>query len=133
VFLSLYVYVCMTINQRELDGLQSRIEGTKTAKNWEIIVSFLYNTKCFKIGFIKLVKSLASLEWAEDSEANTETRPPDLWPLAKLLCFPACFSSYKTQVLPVTQLVMHVILFHLVIAENRRPETLSLSHGWPLL
>jgi hypothetical protein len=47
-------------------------------------------------------------------------------------CFslPDCFSACKTtQELPVTQLARHVNLFHLVIADNRRPETLSLPHG----
>jgi hypothetical protein len=33
------------------------------------------------------------------------------------------------QELPVTQLAMHVDLFHLVVTDNRRPETLSLPHG----
>jgi hypothetical protein len=47
-------------------------------------------------------------------------------------CFslPDCFSACKTtQELPVTQLARHVNLFHLVIADNQRPETLSLPHG----
>jgi hypothetical protein len=46
-------------------------------------------------------------------------------------CFsPDCFSACKTtQELPVTQLARHVVLFHLVIADNWRPETLSLPHG----
>jgi hypothetical protein len=35
----------------------------------------------------------------------------------------------KPHELPVTQLARHVNLFHLVIADNRRPETLSLPHG----
>jgi hypothetical protein len=35
----------------------------------------------------------------------------------------------KSQELPVTQLARHVDLFHLVIADNQRPETLSLPHG----
>jgi hypothetical protein len=44
-----------------------------------------------------------------------------------LACFPALFA--KTQELPVTQLVRHVHLFHLVITDNQRPQTLSLPHG----
>jgi hypothetical protein len=47
-------------------------------------------------------------------------------------CFslPDCFSACKTtQELPVTQLARHVDLFHLVITDNQRPETLSLPHG----
>jgi hypothetical protein len=35
----------------------------------------------------------------------------------------------KSQELPVTQLAKHVNLFHLVITDNQRPETLSLPHG----
>jgi hypothetical protein len=35
----------------------------------------------------------------------------------------------KPQELPVFQLSRHVNLFHLVITDNRRPETLSLPHG----
>jgi hypothetical protein len=35
----------------------------------------------------------------------------------------------KPQELPVSQLARHVDLFHLVITDNRRPETLSLPHG----
>jgi hypothetical protein len=44
-------------------------------------------------------------------------------------CFPACFSAYKTQELPVTQLARHVDLFHLMITDNQRQETLSIPHG----
>jgi hypothetical protein len=47
-------------------------------------------------------------------------------------CFslPDCFLACKTtQELPVTQLARHVDLFHLVIADNWRSETLSLPHG----
>jgi hypothetical protein len=47
-------------------------------------------------------------------------------------CFslPDYFSACKTtQELPVTQLARHVDLFHLVITDNRRPETLSIPHG----
>jgi hypothetical protein len=47
-------------------------------------------------------------------------------------CFslPDCFSTCKiTHELPVTQLARNVDLFHLVIADYRRPETLSLPHG----
>jgi hypothetical protein len=41
-----------------------------------------------------------------------------------------CFSACKTiQELPVIQLARHVDLFHLVITNNWRPETLSLSCG----
>jgi hypothetical protein len=40
--------------------------------------------------------------------------------------FLACITS---QELPVTQLARHVDLFHLVITDNQRPETLSLPHG----
>jgi hypothetical protein len=36
----------------------------------------------------------------------------------------------KSQELPVFQLARHVDLLHLVIADNRRPETLSLPHGF---
>jgi hypothetical protein len=44
--------------------------------------------------------------------------------------FSDCFSACKaTQELPVTQLARHVDLFHLVITDNQRPETLSLPHG----
>jgi hypothetical protein len=40
----------------------------------------------------------------------------------------------KSQELPVTQLARHVYLFHLVITDNWRPETLSPSPMvWPLL
>jgi hypothetical protein len=43
---------------------------------------------------------------------------------------PVCFSAWKTpQELPVTQLARHVDLFHLVITNNQRPESLSLPHG----
>jgi hypothetical protein len=35
----------------------------------------------------------------------------------------------KSQKLPVSQLARHVDLFHLVITDNQRPETLSLPHG----
>jgi hypothetical protein len=43
---------------------------------------------------------------------------------------PDCFWACKTtQGLPVTQLARHVDLFHLVMADNQRPETLSLPHG----
>jgi hypothetical protein len=42
---------------------------------------------------------------------------------------PACFSAYKIQELPVTQLARQVDLFHLVTTENQRPKTLSLPHG----
>jgi hypothetical protein len=48
-------------------------------------------------------------------------------------CFslPDCFSACKTtQELPVTQLARHVDLFHLMIADNQRPETLSLPYGF---
>jgi hypothetical protein len=34
-----------------------------------------------------------------------------------------------TQELPVTQLASHVDLFHLVITDNQRPDSLSLPHG----
>jgi hypothetical protein len=47
-------------------------------------------------------------------------------------CFslPDCFSACKpTQELPVTQLARHVNLFHLVISDNQRPESLSLPHS----
>jgi hypothetical protein len=74
------------------------------------------------------VRSLAFLGWAEGPEASTETRPPDLWLLAKLPCLFPC-SAYKTQELPVTQLARYVDLFHLVITDNQRPETLSLLYG----
>jgi hypothetical protein len=48
-------------------------------------------------------------------------------------CFslPDCFSACKTtQGLPVTQLARQVDLFHLVITDNQRPETLSLPSPW---
>jgi hypothetical protein len=38
----------------------------------------------------------------------------------------------KPQELPVTQLARHVDLFHLVITDNWRPETLSIPHGLDL-
>jgi hypothetical protein len=44
-------------------------------------------------------------------------------------CFPACFSAYKTQELPIPPLARHVDLFHLVITDNQRPDSLSLPHG----
>jgi hypothetical protein len=44
-------------------------------------------------------------------------------------CFPACFSAYKTQEFPLIQLPRNVNLFHVVITDNQRPETLSLPHG----
>jgi hypothetical protein len=47
-------------------------------------------------------------------------------------CFslPDCFLACKTtQELSVTQLARHVDLFHLVIADNQWPKTLSLPHG----
>jgi hypothetical protein len=45
-------------------------------------------------------------------------------------CFSDCFSACKTpQELPVTQLARQVDLFHLVITDNQRPETLSLPYG----
>jgi hypothetical protein len=76
------------------------------------------------------VRSLAFLGCMESPEASTETRPPDLWLLAQLPC---CFCAWKTpQELPVTQLARHVNLFHLVIADNQRPETPS-PVAWPLL
>jgi hypothetical protein len=82
---------------------------------------------------IKLsVRSLAFLGLAEDPKASIKTRPPDLWPLVSplLVSLPDCFSACKTtQELPVTQLARHVNLFHLVIADNRTPETLALPHG----
>jgi hypothetical protein len=43
---------------------------------------------------------------------------------------PVCFSAWKTpQELPVTQLARHVDLFYLAIADNQRPDSLSLPHG----
>jgi hypothetical protein len=44
---------------------------------------------------------------------------------------PACFPAplAKPQELSVTQLARHVDVFHLVITDNWRPETLSLPHG----
>jgi hypothetical protein len=43
---------------------------------------------------------------------------------------PDCFSACKTtQKLPVNQLARYVDLFHVVMADNQRPETLSLPHG----
>jgi hypothetical protein len=47
-------------------------------------------------------------------------------------CFslPDCFSAcITTQELPVTQLARHAYLFHVVVTDNRRSETLSLPHG----
>jgi hypothetical protein len=43
--------------------------------------------------------------------------------------FPAVSLLAKPQELPVTQLARHVNLFHLVITDNQRPESLSLPHG----
>jgi hypothetical protein len=64
----------------------------------------------------------------KDLRLHLKTRPP--W--FKTACFslPDCFLACQTtQELPVTQLARHVDLFPLVIAENQRPETLSLPHG----
>jgi hypothetical protein len=58
------------------------------------------------------------------------TPKPDPLTYDCLFLLPDCFSACKTtQELPVTQLARHVDLFHLVITDNQRPETLSLPHG----
>jgi hypothetical protein len=50
--------------------------------------------------------------------------------MATCFSLPDCFSVCKTtQELPLTHLARYVDLFHLVIADTRRPETLSLPHG----
>jgi hypothetical protein len=71
-------------------------------------------------------RSVASLGWGKVPRLAPK---PDLliydhWPNS-----PNCFSAYKTQELPVTQLARHVNLFHLVITDNWRPESVSLPHG----
>jgi hypothetical protein len=74
------------------------------------------------------VRSLAFLGQAESPKTSTETRPPWFMTACQTPLL-ACFSAYKTQELPVTQLTRHVDLFHLVMTDNQRPETLSLPHG----
>jgi hypothetical protein len=79
------------------------------------------------ISMVIIVRSLALLPRVEGPEASTETRPHDYDCMPNS---PVCFSACKTpQELPVTQLVRHADLFLLVIADNQRPETLSLPHG----
>jgi hypothetical protein len=46
--------------------------------------------------------------------------------LVSLDCFSACKT---TQELLVTQLARHIDLFHLVVTDNQRPDSLSLPHG----
>jgi hypothetical protein len=66
--------------------------------------------------------------WVEGPEAKMEIQTS--WFMTTCFSLPGCFSAYKTtQELPVTQLARHVNLFHLVIADNQKPETLSLPHG----
>jgi hypothetical protein len=75
------------------------------------------------------VRSLAFLGLVEGPEATPQNQTS--WFMTTCFSLPDCFLACKTtQELPVTQLPRHVNLFHLVIADNQRPETLSLPHGW---
>jgi hypothetical protein len=97
-----------TVSMNQLDGTASII----SMKGWN-------------------VRSLVFLGQVEGPEASTKTRLPDLWQLVSPLfaSMPDCFSACKaTQELPITQLARYVNLFHLVIIDNLRPETLSLPH-----
>jgi hypothetical protein len=58
------------------------------------------------------------------------TLKPEPWFMTACFSLPDCFLACKTtQELPVTQLARHVDLFHLIIADHHRPDSLSLPHG----
>jgi hypothetical protein len=90
-----------------------------------------HEIKSFKHAYAKVLGSWHS--WGGRNIRRLALKPDPLI-YGHLLNPPACFSDFfsackTTQELPVTQLARHIDLFHLVITDNRRPETLSLPHG----
>jgi hypothetical protein len=99
-----------------------------TSKNLQIFCTFeMYLIYNYILNCLYLLGSWHS--WSRQRVQTLALKPDPLI----YDCIPNsldCFSAWKTpQKLPGIQLARHVDLFHLVVTDNQRPETLSVPHA----